>query len=111
MTRLETAVAAVTAAVLLAVHAPAVAQTIVVDGEVTEAPKAQVTIRAKGKPTKAPAAPKPPEEPTFRVLGGLENNKDRARDSAIRAAAEKVHEYLLEQEPPVERCRSIWSGG
>jgi hypothetical protein len=97
MTRLETFVAAIAATVLLAVHAPAAAQTVVGDGP--EAPKAQVTI--KGKPAKSSKPPKPPEEPTFRIQGGLETTKERARESAIRAAAEEIHQRLMQEEPPV----------
>jgi hypothetical protein len=50
----------------------------------------------------APEPPKP-EEPTFTVKGGVEPNKERARESAIRAAVEKVHEHLMEQDPPITR--------
>ncbi|HVK11417.1 MAG TPA: hypothetical protein VM597_21790 [Gemmataceae bacterium] len=98
MTRLETFAAAV--AVLLAVHAPLAAQTVVIDGA-GDVPRAQVTVKAK--PGKSTKPPKPPEEPTFRVSGGLEKTKELARESAVRAAVERVRDYLLEQEPPVRQ--------
>src|SRR5262249_32475495 len=47
--------------------------------------------------------PPKPEEPTFLVAGGFDATKEKAKESAIRAAVEKVHEYLLEQDPPVTR--------
>ena len=97
MTRLETFAAAVTAAVLLAVHAPAAAQTVV--GENDDAPKVQVT--SKAKPGKATKTPKPPEEPTFRIQGGLETTREAARESAIRAAVDEVLKRLTEEQPPV----------
>jgi hypothetical protein len=59
------------------------------------------------KPQKPPAEPvKPaeppiPEEPTFVVSGGFETTKEKAKESAIRAAVEKVHDYLFEQNPQV----------
>jgi hypothetical protein len=59
------------------------------------------------KPQKPPAEPPKPEEPTFVVSGGFETTKEKAKESAIRAAVEKVHQYLLEQQPPVTRDPSI----
>jgi len=57
----------------------------------------------KGKPSRPAPEPPKPEEPTFTVTGGFESTKEKAKESAIRAAVEKVHEYLLEQDPPVSR--------
>jgi hypothetical protein len=44
-----------------------------------------------------------PAEPTFTTPGGFEATREKARESAIRAAVDKLHEYLLQQEPPVTR--------
>jgi hypothetical protein len=54
-----------------------------------------------GRP--APEPPKP-EEPTFTVTTAeFLSTKDKAREDAIREAVEKVHQYLLEQDPPITR--------
>lgn len=98
MTRLATAVAA---AVLLAALAPAAAQTVVIEDQ-ENGPKVRITGGGKKKAPPA-AAPKPPEEPTFKVTGGLYASKDRARESAIQAAVEKVHDHLMQQDPPVHK--------
>lgn len=45
----------------------------------------------------------PAEEPTFTAAGGFETTKEKAKESAIRAAVEKLHDYLQEQSPPVTR--------
>ena len=58
------------------------------------------------RPTK-PVEPPKPEEPTLTVAGGFEATKEKAKEDAIRAAVEKVHQYLLEQDPPVTRMPTI----
>jgi hypothetical protein len=54
------------------------------------------------RPTK-PVEPPKPEEPTFTVAGGFLKTKEKAKEDAIRAAVEKLHDYLQQQEPPVKR--------
>jgi hypothetical protein len=57
------------------------------------------------KVTRAPRVEEPakPVEPTFTVAGGFETTKEKAKQSAIRAAVEKLHTYLLDQSPQVHR--------
>jgi hypothetical protein len=72
-------------------------------------PKSVTATIKQGKQKTTARAPKPapepakPEEPTFVVSGGFETTKEKAKESAIRAAVEKVHHYLLEQQPPVSK--------
>jgi len=54
------------------------------------------------RPTQ-PAEPPKPEEPTFTVAGGFLKTKEKAKEDAIRAAVEKLHDHLMEQNPPVKR--------
>ncbi|HKB01133.1 MAG TPA: hypothetical protein VKD90_02890 [Gemmataceae bacterium] len=77
-----------------------------------DTPKA-VNPEVKSGKGKAPAAkvsraprqeePAKPVEPTFTVAGGFDTTKEKAKQSAIRAAVEKLHNYLLEQSPQVHR--------
>jgi hypothetical protein len=106
MTRFETIVATAIVAALMAVHGPAFGQYIVIQG--SESAKSANPEVKGGKPSKAPRATKPaepqaPVEPTLRVSGGFEKTKDLARDSAIRAAVSDLHDYLLQQDPPITR--------
>src|SRR5207244_6015863 len=62
----------------------------------------------KGKPQKGskkapvePPPPSPPKEPTFLATGEFSSTKEKARDSAIRAAVEKLREHLAQEDPPV----------
>jgi hypothetical protein len=55
-----------------------------------------------GHPTR-PEEPAMPEEPTFTATGGFDSTKEKAKESAIRAAVEKLHDYLLEQNPPITK--------
>ena len=117
MTRFETTIAVAAAALIAVAHSPALAQRgekgqayIEFDGGTR-----QVTAEVKGG--KAPKTPRPgpahreaepskPAEPTFTATGGFEATKDKARESAVRAAVEKLHEHLLAQDPPVTRMPS-----
>jgi hypothetical protein len=59
------------------------------------------------RPTQ-PAEPPKPEEPTFTVAGdAYDATKEKARETAIHEAVQKVHDYLLEQDPPVNRMPTI----
>jgi len=57
------------------------------------------------KPTRTPKPdePLPAEEPTFTVAGDFLPTKEKAKESAIREAVEKLHQYLLEQSPQVTK--------
>jgi hypothetical protein len=62
--------------------------------------------KGKGPTTKSgrqsrPAEPPKPVEPTFTVAGGFLETKEKAKESAIQAAVEKLHLYLLDQHPQV----------
>jgi hypothetical protein len=53
-----------------------------------------------------PAGPEealPVEEPTFTVAGDFLPTREKAKESAIREAVEKLHQYLLDQSPPVTK--------
>jgi len=118
MTRFETTIAVAAAALIAVAYSPALAQR----GEKGHGEKGQayiefdggtkqVTAEVKGGPPKAPrpgkapreVEPPKPVEPTFTASGGFEATREKARDSAIRAAAEKLHEHLLAQDPPITR--------
>jgi hypothetical protein len=58
-----------------------------------------------GKPAEPPSPPA--EEPTFTVAGGFESTKEKAKESAVRAAVEKLHDYLVQQDPPVSRMPTV----
>ena len=57
------------------------------------------------RPTKPaePPTPPTPEEPTFTAAGDFDSTKEKAKESAIRKAVEKLHDYLREQDPPIKR--------
>src|SRR6476660_7148326 len=104
MTRFEATVAVAILAALGLAYSPAMAQYI----EFNDGTK-QVAAEVKGgKAPKGPrvvrvtpAEPGPPPEPTFTVPGGFEPTKERAKESAIRAAVDRLHEELLKQDPPI----------
>ena len=113
MTRFETTIAVLAAAVIAAAYSPALAQRTergqgFVQGDdgvrqVTvevKGPAAKVTKGGKGQKVQEP--PKP-VEPTFTATGGFESTKEKARESAIRTAVEKLHNHLMQQDPPVGR--------
>jgi hypothetical protein len=107
MTRFETVTAIAAAALIAVAYSPALAQR----GEKAyiefDSGTKQVTVEAKGgkgprgQRNGQPAEPPKPPEPTLTVQGGFEKSKELARESAIRAAVDKLHDYLLEQDPPV----------
>lgn len=106
MNRFETNIVALAAFAVAAVHAPVIAQEIkgnvVFDkGDGSSSTKDAIKSSSKGKKPAAPQTPAPPKEPTFLATGGFEKTKDKARESAIRAAVEKLHSYLLDQRPQV----------
>jgi hypothetical protein len=55
-----------------------------------------------GKQARPPAEP-PTKEPTFYAEGTFMPTPEKGRDSAIEAAVEKLHEYLMQQDPPVTK--------
>jgi len=108
MTRFETTAAVAAAALIAVAYSPALAQRGKADTYIEfESGTKQVPAEVKGG--KAPRGPRanhqaeapPPPEPTFTVPGGFEKTKELARESAIRAAVDKLHEYLMRQDPPV----------
>lgn len=108
MTRFETTAAVAAAALIAVAYSPALAQQGKADTYINfESGTKQVPAEARGgKGPRAarsnhPAEPAKPPEPTFTVQGGFEKSKELARESAIRAAVDKLHEYLLEQDPPI----------
>jgi hypothetical protein len=109
MTRFEIVAASLILTVLALVHGPAFGQYIVIDGASGSAVKQATTDPKNGKAAKGPRAratstpaePPKPVEPTFTVTGGFEKTKDLARESAIRAAVDKLQDYLMEQNPPI----------
>ncbi len=111
MKRQETMLAGLAVGVLLAAWTPLFAQSVTIDtgnGQAVTAQNGEVKINGrKNKKEKAPPAPKVPEVPTFTVKGGFESTKDKARDSAIRAAQELVVDHLAQQEPPVLKTPTI----
>jgi hypothetical protein len=113
MNRFETTIVALAAFAVAAVHAPAFGQYVIFDGkesgEVKQAPtevKNGRISKSHRKKAPAPAVPPQPKEPTFTATGGFESTKEKARESAIRAAVDKFHEYLGQQSPPIERMPS-----
>jgi hypothetical protein len=102
MTRFETAVCLGIVAGLAALHAPAFGQVVTTDGVRVEvqAPVAKAGKAKKGQP---PAQPEKPEPPTFVVKGDFTKSKEKALESAILAAVEKLHEHLMEQDPPITK--------
>jgi hypothetical protein len=111
MTRFETTAVAAAAVLIAAAYSPALAQRGEKDrGEayiIVDSGTKQVTAEVKGgkgqrsaRPSQPAEPPKPPE-PNVTAQGGFEKSKELARESAIRAAVDKLHEYLLEQDPPV----------
>jgi len=108
MTRFETTVALAIIAGLAVVNSPAFAQRVAI-GE--DLPKAEKSGKGKtprpARPVK-PEEPPKPEEPTFTVVSTtFFPTKEKAREDAIQAAVDRVHDYLLQQEPPVTRMPSI----
>ena len=116
MTRFETTIAVLAAALVAVAYSPALAQRAdrVEQGQgfvQTDNGPREVNVEVKGpnakvtKGGKGPRVVEPPKpvEPTLTATGGFEGTKEKARDSAIRAAVEKLHDYLLQQDPPVER--------
>jgi hypothetical protein len=112
MTRFESTVVLAIAALIGAANSPAFGQYIVIDGAKGGESK-PVTAEVKGangkvKPGKASKAqaiaePEKPVEPTFTATGGFESSPEKARESAIRAAVDKLRDYLGEQDPPIHR--------
>jgi len=112
MTRFESTAVLAIAALIGAVHSPAFAQYIVIDGaKGGEAKPVNPEVKGpngKVKPGKGPKAqvaaePEMPVEPTFTATGEFATSKDKARENAIQVAVEKLRTYLLEQEPPIHR--------
>lgn len=110
MTRFETTVALAIVAGLATLHSPAFGQFVVIGDDDTpkvasppaKGDKVRAKVSGRSRPAK-PEEPPKPEEPTFTVAGGFESTKEKAKESAIRAAAEKLHDYLQQQDPPVNR--------
>jgi hypothetical protein len=114
MNRFETTIVALAAFALAALHAPVFGQVVRfdVDGKDTGAGK-QVAPDVKNGKQQAKVVkkghempPPPPKEPTFTATGGFESTKEKARESAVRAAVEKLHDYLAKQDPPITQMPS-----
>jgi hypothetical protein len=115
MTRFETTIAVAAAALIAVAYSPALAQRgekgqayIEFDGgtrQVTAEVKGGKGPKAtKGGPAVATRAePAKPVEPTFTANGGFQSSREKAREDAIRAAVDALHEYLLQQDPPITR--------
>ena len=73
----------------------------------SDAPKAvtPATKQGKGRSGKSarPPADPPKKEPTFYVEGTFMPTPEKARESAIEAAVDRLHEFLMQQDPPVTR--------
>src|SRR3954468_2586991 len=110
MNRFETIIVAVAAFSLGAIYSPAFAQKVIFDGGKDGDGVAKgVTVESKGgtgKGTKGPGSkpvppalpPAPSKEPTFTAAGGFESTKEKARDSAIRAATEELRDRLQKEQ-------------
>lgn len=96
MTRFETTAAVAAAVLIAAAYSPALAQR---GAKAVDGGTKHVTPEAKGG--KGPREQRVDEPPTFTVPGEWEKSKELARESAIRAAVDKLHEYLMQQDPPV----------
>jgi hypothetical protein len=106
VTRFETTVVALAAFAVAAVHTPAFGQYVVFDGK-----DSSVTVKSEvkaGRPSKnkksapaEPPAPPEPKKPTFTATGTFESTKEKARDSAVRAAVAELEDQLSKQSPPV----------
>jgi hypothetical protein len=124
MNRFETIIVAVAAFSLGAIYSPAFAQKVIFDGGKDGDGVAKgVSVETKGKSGKAslgkgPPAPAPallpasPKEPTFTATGGFESTREKARDSAIRVAAEQLHDRLanehgIRRQPTTEMVRKM----
>ena len=109
MTRTESIIVACAAFAIAAVQAPAFAQKVTFDGKNGQEIVVDVTPEVKGKSAKKksqmtqPAAPQPPKEPTFTATGGFESTKEKARESAVRVAVEKLHDHMTQQHLNVHR--------
>jgi len=103
MTRFETAVSLVIVAGLVALNAPAFGQVVVSDGVKVEPVKSKDRQPGKATVKKKDQPPPPPEPPTFTVKGDFKQNKEKAFESAVLAAVERFHEYLMEQDPPITK--------
>jgi|SoiMethySBSTD1v2_1073268.scaffolds.fasta_scaffold791946_1 hypothetical protein len=110
MTRFESIIAVAIVVGLAALHSPVFGQDVVIGGDF---PKADPTAKGKGKAPKPgrlakPEEPPKPEEPTFTVTSSnYEATKEKAKESAILAAVDRLHEYLLQQDPPITRMPTV----
>jgi hypothetical protein len=109
MNRFEATIVTLAAFALAAVHAPAFGQYVKFDGKDSEGTTKQIQADTKGgKSSKTSSSrkskePEKPKEPTFLATGEFESTKEKARESAIQAALEKLHEHLQQQNPPIHR--------
>jgi len=109
MTRIETTIVACAAFLVGLIHSPVFAQNVTFDGKEGKPIVKEVDADVKGKPskknsTKAESAViRVTKEPTFTATGGFESTKDKARESAVRAAVEKLHDHMKQQYPSVHR--------
>jgi hypothetical protein len=108
MTRFETTIVALTTFGIAALYSPVFGQDVKFDfGKGSEGKAKDVVAETKGDPKAGPnrknknaspeasRPPAQPKEPTFMATGGFESTKDKARDSAIRAAVEELHKRLV----------------
>lgn len=106
MNRIETTFAIAVLAGLAAVHGPAFGQDVRIEDEFGGAKievKPDRSARSDRRTPPRPPKPPKPVEPSLWATGGYESSEVKARESAIRAAVDKLHEYMLTQNPPVTR--------
>jgi hypothetical protein len=110
MNRFESTIVALAAFAVAALHAPVFGQAVKfdVDGKdsIRQAPDPKLGKQPKVVKKGHESPPPPPKEPTFTATGGFESTKEKARESAVRAAVEKLHEYLAKQDPPITQMPS-----
>ncbi|MSR54420.1 MAG: hypothetical protein EXS09_14205 [Gemmataceae bacterium] len=109
MTRIETTIVACAAFFVGLVQSPVFAQNVTFDGPGGKTIVKQVPADVTGKPSKKkekkelPATAQTAKEPTFTATGGFESTIDKARESAVRVAVEKLHGHMKQQYPSLHR--------
>src|SRR5436305_6363504 len=106
MTRFEATTALAIVALVGTASSPAFGQFIKFDNGTKE-----VATQTKGpndKPARAPRAPVAPKsdepvEPTFVATGEFSTSVEKARESAIQSAVERLRDYLSAQDPPIHQ--------
>jgi hypothetical protein len=109
MTRFESTTALAIVALVGLAYSPAFGQFIEFDNGTK---KMATDVKGpNGKPAKAPKAPRAPVapqaeepvEPTFTAEGEFADTREKAREAAVRAAVDRLRDYLSQQDPPVHQ--------